>query len=315
MSSKKQPKIGIAFGGGGAKGLSQIGVLSVFEKYNIRIDSIAGTSAGSIIGAATALGKTSSEILEAAKNGVATKKMTKIQNFGFFSESLIKDKVINKGIKEMVGEDTTFEDVKIPFIATAVDLESGEEVVLNKGKLWEAARASSAIPLVISPYFLDGRYLVDGGLLNNVPADHLRKQDLDIVIAIELGGMTSRQFISGIVWERYYRKPKTFEYYPSFFSRWKMNTTLMTHVLLRSLDILRERELQLRYKIAHPDIVVKPKLEGISLMDFSKYEESIDAGIVAAEKIMPDLLKLIEQKKEEFVSRERQSSVENSSKE
>lgn len=315
MNARKYPKIGIAFGGGGAKGLSQIGVLRVFEKYGIKIASVTGTSAGSVIAAATALGKTSDQILDAAKNGVATKKITRLRNFGIFSESLIKDKVVNQGVKEMVGEETTFDDLKIPFLATAVDLESGDEIVLNKGYLWEATRASSAIPLVISPYFLDGRYLVDGGLLNNVPADHLRKQDLDIIIAIELGGMTSRQFISGIVWEKYYRKPKTFEYYPSFFARWRMNTTLMTHVLLRSLDILRERELQARYDVAKPDLIVKPKLEAISLLDFSKYEDAIAAGVEAAEKVMPDLLELIEKKKQDAIMEKTQTAVENPPKE
>lgn len=296
MSSFKKPKIGVAFGGGGAKGLSQIGILKVFEKYGITIDSIAGTSVGSIIGAAYALGNNAEEIFEKAKTGVATKKVTKFRNFSFFTESLIKDKVINKGIKEILGE-KNFSDLKIPFLATAVDLESGEEVIFTKGKLWEAARASSAIPFVISPYFLNGQYLVDGGLLNNVPADHLRKQDLDIIIAIELGGMTSRQYISGAIWEKYYRKPKTFEYYPSFFTRWRRNTTLMTHVLLRSLDILRERELKARYKVARPDIIIKPKLEAISLMDYSKHEDAIEAGVEAAEVIMPKLLQLIEKLK------------------
>lgn len=304
------PKIGVAFGGGGAKGLSQVGVLRVFEKYDIKIASIAGTSAGSVIGGAAALGYTSDKILNLAKSGIATKKITKVRNFNIFNESIIKDKVIKEGIQEILGQ-KSFQDVKIPFLTTAVDLESGEEVVLKEGLLWEAARASSAIPFVISPYFLGGRYLVDGGLLNNVPADHLRKQkELDIVIAIELGGMTSRQYISGIVWEKYHRKPKAFKYYPSFLTRWRMNTMLMTHVLLRSLDILREKELKARYKEARPDVIIKPKLENISLLDFSRYEEAIEAGVKGAEQIMPHLLELIEKKREEISARATRSTVE-----
>lgn len=307
---EEYPTIGIAFGGGGAKGLSQIGVMRVLEKYDIKLASVAGTSAGSIIGGAVALGLSSAEIIKRAENGVGTKKMTKIGNFNIFSESLIKDKVINKGIQEMIGADTTFKDTKIPFLATAVDLESGEEVVLKKGKLWEAARASSAIPMVFKPHFFNGRYLVDGGLLNNVPADHLRAQNLDIVIAIDLGGMTTKQFISAMVWERYYRKPKAFEYYPSFFTRWKMNTALMAQVLLRSLDILRERELKHRYEYAHPDLIIKPKLESISLLDFSSYKQAISAGVEAAENMIPALLDLIEQKRVEKRKRIAESAVE-----
>ncbi|MCA9373617.1 patatin-like phospholipase family protein [Candidatus Peregrinibacteria bacterium] len=308
------PTIGVAFGGGGAKGLAQIGIVRVLEKYGIKIASVAGTSAGSIVGGAVALGDSSAEILKKAEGGVATKKMTKIRNFNIFSESLIKNKVINSGIQEMLGTETTFEDTKIPFLATAVDLESGEEIVIKKGRLWEAARASSAIPMVFSPYFVNGRYCVDGGLLNNVPADHLRRQNLDIVVAIELGGMTTKQFISAMVWNRYYRKPKTFEFYPSFFTKWKMNTALMTQVLLRSLDILREREQRSRYEFAKPDIIIRPKLDAISLLDFGSYKQAITAGVEATENIIPTLLDLIEKKKIEKRKQMAETAVENQKK-
>ncbi|MBU0668158.1 patatin-like phospholipase family protein [Patescibacteria group bacterium] len=292
-----QPKIGIAFGGGGAKGLAQIGIMKVLEKYNIKISSVAGTSAGAVIGGGIALGYRAEEIFQKIKDGIGNGKVTRISNLAILSESLIKDEAINKGIKSVFG-DKTFKDLKIPFLATAVDLESGEEVVIKDGKLWEAARASSAIPFIISPYFLKGRYLVDGGLLNNVPVDRIREQkNIDIVIGIELGGMTSRQYISGMIWEKYHKKPANFKYLPSVIARWKTNTTLMAHVMLRSLDILRERELKARYKKAHPDIIIRPKLENISLLDFGKYQEAIDAGADAAEKIIPDLLKLMGEKR------------------
>lgn len=296
---EKQPRIGLALGGGGAKGAAHIGVLKIFEKYGIKISSIAGASVGSIIGSAAAMGMNSEQILEINKR-FNTRKFVKISNFRLFSDSLIKAKDINKAIRELVGE-ATFKDTKIPFLAVAVDLESGEEVVLKEGKLWEAARASSAIPFIFSPQFFQGRYLVDGGLLNNVPVDHLREQkDIDIIIGVELGGMTSRQFISAMVWEKYFRKPKTFEIYPSFITRLKMNTALMSHIMLRSIDILREKEQNRRFEIAKPDILMHPKVESISLLDFAKYKIGIQAGIDAAEEAIPQILKLIELKKQEL---------------
>jgi NTE family protein len=296
---EKQPRIGLALGGGGAKGAAHIGVLKIFEKYGIKISSIAGASVGSIIGSAAAMGMNSEQILEINKR-FNSRKFVKISNFRLFSDSLIKAKDINKAIQELVGE-ATFNDTKIPFLAVAVDLESGEEVVLREGKLWEAARASSAIPFIFSPQFFQGRYLVDGGLLNNVPVDHLREQkDLDIIIGVELGGMTSRQFISAMVWEKYFRKPKTFEIYPSFITRLKMNTALMSHIMLRSIDILREKEQNRRFEIAKPDILMRPKVESISLLDFAKYKVGIQAGIDAAEDAIPQILKLIELKKQEL---------------
>lgn len=306
---KKEPKIGLALGGGGAKGAAHIGVLKVFEKYGITISSIAGASVGSIIGSAAAMGLKAEQILEINKK-FNTRKFIKISNFRLFSDSLIKAKDINKAIVDLVGE-ATFKDTLIPFLAVAVDLESGEEVVLREGKLWEAARASSAIPFIFSPQFFQGRYLVDGGLLNNVPVDHLREQkDLDIIIGVELGGMTSRQFISAMVWEKYFRKPKTFEIYPSLLTRLKQNTALMSHIMLRSIDILREKEQNRRFEIAKPDVLMRPKVEAISLLDFSKYKLGIQAGIDAAEDAMPKILKLIEQKKEELNRPESSGSLE-----
>lgn len=296
---EKKPKIGLALGGGGAKGVAHIGILKVFEKYGIEISSIAGTSVGSIIGSAAAMGLKADEIFEINKK-FNSKKFVKFTNFQFFSDSLIKTKDINKAVQDLVGE-ATFKDTKIPFLAVAVDLESGEEVVLREGKLWEAARASSAIPFIFSPQYFQGRYLVDGGLLNNVPVDHLREQkDLDIIIGVELGGMTSRQFISAMVWEKYYRKPKTFEIYPSLVTRLKMNIALMSHIMLRSIDILREKEQVRRFEIAKPDVMMRPKVEAISLLDFTKFKVGIQAGIDAAEEAMPQILKLIELKKQEL---------------
>jgi len=92
------------------------------------------------------------------------------------------------------------------------------------------------------------------------------------------------------------KKPENFKHLPSIISRWKTGTTLMAHVMLRSLDILREAELKTRYEKAKPDIIIKPNLENISLLDFNKHQEAINAGIESTKKIMPKLLKLIQTK-------------------
>ena len=300
-------KIGLALGGGGAKGMSQIGIYKVFENFNIKPSYIAGTSIGSIVGGAMALGLSSDEIKKRSQTGKSSKKMTKIGNFSFFRESLVKDSVIEGTIKEIIDEDKTFDDIKIPFICSAVDLESGKEVVMNKGKLWQASRASSAIPFIMSPYFLNGQYLVDGGLLNMVPVDHVRNQkDIDIVIGVELGGRTSRQYISGIVWEKYYKKPKSFEYHPGPLSRWRLNMKLMSHVLFRALDIMGEENMVKRYAEAKPDLVIEPKVDDISLLDFDKFDQGYNAGIEAAQLAMPRLLKIIEEKRKEKQQRKEQ---------
>lgn len=287
-------KIGLALGGGGAKGLAHVGVLRVFEKYGIKISSIAGTSAGAIIGAPYALGLTADQILTHSEKFMKIK-LLRISNFHLFNESLIKNDDAIAAIKDLTGE-KTFSETKIPFKAIAVDLESGEEVVLENGKLWEALCASSAIPGIFSPCFINGKYLVDGGLLNNVPVNHLRKENLDIVIGVELGSFTSKQYISGIIWEKYYKKPSGKQNSLEYFEMLKVNSTLMIHILLRSIDILREEAQNHRYDKAQPDIIIKPDVENIALLEFSHYKEAIEAGEQAAEKIMPELLKLIQEK-------------------
>ncbi len=318
QKQKKTPydekvKIGIAFGGGGAKGFAHVGVLKVLEKYGIKADFIAGSSVGAILGATYALGYNGEEILERAVT--FKKKFSTLRNFNFFSESLIKDKVINRAIKEVVGEHTTFEDLKIPFVATAVDLESGQEISITQGKLWEVARASSAIPFVFTPVFLNGKYVIDGGTLNNVPVDYVRKQNnIDIVICVDLGGMTSRQYISAMVWEKYYRKPKTFEIYPSFLTKWKLNMNLLAHIFLRTIDIMRKVGEKQKMTAAQPDIFIKPDVETISLLEFERHTEAVESGMKAAEEIMPKLLDLIEQKKQEKITKKRQQLVENNEK-
>ncbi len=295
----KEPKIGIALGGGGAKGSAHIGILKVFEENDIKISEVAGASAGSIVGAGYALGLTPDEILKRSEE-FNNSKFLRISNFHIFHESLIRSEDVERVIKDIVGQ-STFRETKIPFSAVAVDLESGEEVVLKDGKLWEALRASSAIPGVFSPYFLDGRYLVDGGLLNNVPVNILREnKNLDIIIGVEIGALTSRQYIAGMIWERYYRKPEAFKLYPGKLAILKLNFTLMLHILLRSIDIVRAEAQKARYEAAKPDLIIRPEVEGISLLEFDHYKEGVEAGKAAAQNVLPQIFELIKKKKEEL---------------
>lgn len=302
-------KIGLALGGGGAKGLAHLGILKVLEQYGVKICCIAGSSVGAVFGSAFALGYKADEIIERAGN--FTKKFSTFGNFNFFNESLIQDKRINAAIKGVVGENSTFEDLKIPVIINAVDLESGEEVLLDKGRLWKACRASSAIPFIFTPYFFNERYLVDGGLLNNVPVDKLREMGgLDMIIGVSLGGMTSRQYIAGMVWEKYYRKPKTFNIYPTFFNRFRLNINLLSHILLRSLDIMRSHSEKEKIEKAAPDVIIHPDIDNISLLEFHRDKEAIDMGMKAAEEAMPEILRIIKAKKAEKAQSQAQHPVE-----
>jgi len=209
---KEKLKIGLALGGGGARGLAHIGVLKVLERENIPIDLITGTSMGAIIGGVYALKKDIPAI------GKIAEKYSKISEFSIdlsFSKKERKDKplflkrmsdflkrgfilnlelrrqYINEGegvkkiIKDLV-DDRAFTDTKIPFAAVAADLVSGEKVIIRKGKLFDALLASTSIPGMFPPVILDKKILVDGGIVDVVPIQTAKSLGANFVIAVSV---------------------------------------------------------------------------------------------------------------------------------
>lgn len=175
-------KIGLALSGGAARGFAHLGVLRVLQQHDIPIDFIAGTSAGSIVGAAFASGMTIDEIAALGKN-ISWYKVSGIPYSakGLLSNAPMGD-LIEKGLPVK-----TFEELKIPFAAVACDLENGEEVVFRKhGSLSTAIRASCAIPGVFVPIEFEGKTLIDGGAVALVPTKAVRKLGAEIIIAVDV---------------------------------------------------------------------------------------------------------------------------------
>lgn len=169
-----RPKIGLALGGGGAKGAAAIGALKVIEEAGVKVDYIAGTSIGAVIGALYASGYTTAELEE----------MIVSQNLfeafqGHRVEEKLKSLLADRGVKK-------FKDTTIPFCCVAVDIDDMSEVVLANGALHRAVLASMSIPEIYEPVEWRGMRLADGGLLNNLPVDVVRDMGADIVIAIDL---------------------------------------------------------------------------------------------------------------------------------
>lgn len=177
----KKIKLGLALGGGGARGVAHIGVLKAFEELGLSFDMVAGTSAGSIVGALYSAGLTSLQIRDLAMS-LRTKdiKTSKI----FFKPS--KASSIADILKNVLGGDVQFEDLKKPFCAVAVDLKRGEEKDIKTGSVAPAVAGSCAVPGVFLPVAYNDMHLVDGGLKNNVPADVVRKMGADVVIAVDV---------------------------------------------------------------------------------------------------------------------------------
>lgn len=176
---KKKIKIGVAFGGGGAKGITHIGVIKAFEEYGLDFDYVAGTSAGSIMGAAYASGMKSSEILKVAK-GMKTSDIRTSKVFFVPSKT--------EGIESMMREtfgDINIEDLKKPFSCVAVDMKSTKELCISHGNLAKAVAGSCCVPGVFQPVVFGDYLLCDGGLQNNIPANIPRFFDCDYVIAVD----------------------------------------------------------------------------------------------------------------------------------
>ncbi len=176
---KKKPKIGIAFGGGGARGLSHIGVIKALQEFGLEFDYVAGTSVGSIMGAAYASGMSWKEIYDIAKKlKVKDIRTNKI----FFMPS--KTDGIEDLMKENFG-DINIEELKKPFSAVAVDIKSTKEVCISHGNLAKAVAGSCCVPGFFQPVVFGDRLLCDGGLQNTIPANIPRYFDCDYVIAVD----------------------------------------------------------------------------------------------------------------------------------
>lgn len=293
-------KVGIALGSGGAKGLAHIGILKVLEKHGIIPDFVTGASMGSVIGAGYCLGKSVDEIRELALKFFAANSIFAPNNFHYFHESLIRPEDIRKVFYEVVG-DKTFEDCKIPFLALGLDLEEGKEVRMTTGRLLEAVEASSAIPGIFPPVFIDGKYMVDGALLNPTPVDCLRERDMDIVIGVRTENLTSRQYISAMVWDKFYKKPGEIDTTKhGLLEQAKLNMNLMIHILMRTIEVARDLNEKIAILTGHPDVIMEPQTMDMGMLQFERIDEAIKAGEEAAEKQMPRLLKLMDEKQKDL---------------
>ncbi|HHU32249.1 MAG: patatin-like phospholipase family protein [Zhaonellaceae bacterium] len=257
-------KVGLALGSGAAKGLAHIGILKVLVRENIPIDLITGSSIGSLIGALFAAGADLG-MLEKISCSLQQKQLVDVTvpRFG-----LIKgDKV--EALVKLLTKNMTFQDLKIPLYVVAVDLEEGKQVVFEKGPVSEAVRASISIPGIFQPKKIGGKILVDGAVLNRVPAKIAREKGAQVVIGVDLKEDPKM------------RKAKPIE---NIFD-----------VILTSIDLL-EGNSSINYN-ALCDVMIRPKVSDIGIADFHKAEECIALGEEAAEMALPEIKKVLEQGK------------------
>ena len=244
-------KLGLALSGGGTRGFAHIGVLKAFEEERIRFDCVAGTSAGSLFGAMYCAGVDTEQMIQEAKR--VTRKDI-VSRFWINSNS---SNIANVANRLLV--DKTFADLSIPFAAVAVDLVDGQEVVLNSGNVARAISASCAVPAVFKPVEIDGMVLVDGGLLNNMPADVCRTMGAEIVVGVDLNhhrgeGTTSKK---------------------------------LTNTLVACWQIVSKSTM---YKGLHnSDVVIEPELKEFGRTSLEHIDQMVEEGYRAAKEKMQEI--------------------------
>lgn len=290
----KKQKIGLVLGGGAAKGFAHVGFYKVLYDNKIPIDAIAGTSMGAVVGAMIASGLTPERILESAV-AFAKKYDGKwhLKNVHLRKGGILNEDNEIKVLYELISPTLEFKDLKIPLSVTAVDIESGEEVILNKGNLHQTLLASSALPGIYPPIFLDNRLLIDGGVLNNVPVHVCRAMNVDKVIAVDLKSRYSEQNLSGLIYHFYrqadFEKQYKLHIRKEHFKELWMRLEFPLNVMMRSMNITEEALGKVTLEKNPPDLLVHPKLASFDRFDYEKYELIYKAGVEAAEAVLPTL--------------------------
>ena len=290
--AEARPKIGLVLGGGGAAGVSHIGVLKVLEANHIPVDVVAGNSMGAIIGSLYASGMPVAEIEKVAKeldwfrlfqddpNYQLKDFQQKQQASDFFSTARLG--VDKKGVKlsggvvngqrlmfelrrllAPVAHINNFDELPIPFRAVATDIRTGEAVVLKQGNLPMAIRASMSIPGIFAPVTINNRLLVDGLVSNNVPVDLARDMGADIVIVSRIPAGKPRELNSAI------------------------------DITLQTIDLLVRKSSEMQLASLTPqDILIEPPIGDINSLDFARVKETIPLGEQGALAKLPELLAL-----------------------
>ena len=247
------PRIGLALGGGAARGFAHIGVIQVLEEAGIRPDLVVGTSAGSLVAALYASGKSGTELATLA----LAMDESAITDWSFPGRGLIRGEALARYVREHTGG-RTIERMRLPLGIVATDLDSGAAILFQRGDTGAAVRASSAVPAVFQPVRIGEREFVDGGLVSPVPVRFARQMGADLVIAVDIstppdGAATSDLF----------------------------------KMLLQTFSIMGRSINQ--FELRDADLVLRPALAGVTSADFGARAKAIQAGREAALRQLPEL--------------------------
>jgi NTE family protein len=268
-----QQTIGIAFGGGGARGFAHLGIMERLLHYDIPLDYIAACSSGTIAPGMFLIGKSFAESEE-----IFLEIQHHIVQWSFPRSSIFSNRGLKRMLQDLCG-DLRFEDLTTPFAVVAVDLTTRAGVVLDRGLLWQAGLASVALPGIFPPIMIGEHILMDAGMHDPVPIRLLRKMGADILIASELGGQEPPSLESATPWLEESSQEE----------RKSVRSPHMVDLLLRSYDLAMATIGM--HSIREADVVIRPKLHRVSLRQFSEGRKFVAAGREAVEQAIPELQK------------------------
>jgi NTE family protein len=252
---KKVPKLGLALGGGAARGFAHIGVIQVLEENGIKPDLVVGTSAGSLVAAFYASGKTGAQ-LQWLADTMDESQLTD-WTIPFMSRGMLRGEALGRYVNSQLNG-AKIEDLKMPLGIVATDLQTGDGILFRRGDIATAVRASSAVPSVFEPVRIGNKDYVDGGLVSPVPVRSARQMGADIVIAVDISS-----------------RPED------------AKTSDMLKVLLQTFSIMGKSISQL--EMAQAEVVVRPALPDVGSAEFTARQKSIEAGRAAMRLALPAL--------------------------
>ena len=244
VQMNKKIKLGLVLGGGGCRGIGHIGVLKAFEELGVKFDYVAGTSAGSIVGALYAFGKTPEEMEKLIKTLKKSDIMSGLIPFVKPAKTEKLENLLNK----IFGDITVFSEMKTPLTVVCTDVKTGKEIDFNYGNVAKVVSASCAVPGIFTPVVYEDMHLVDGGVRNNVPVDVVKKMGANVVFAVDVNHL-----------------------------RGTGTTSLSTmSVLSSTIGIMMQAKVD--SNLADADLIIKPSLETFSPMKLEGVDEMIQIG-------------------------------------
>ena len=253
LTPPRPPRIGLALGGGAARGFAHIGVIQVLEENGIKPDLVVGTSAGSLVAALYASGKSGQEMTSMAQ----TMDEGSITDWAFPTRGLIRGEALARYVREQTGN-KPIEAMKLPLGIVATDLDSGLPILFQRGDTGVAVRASSSVPAVFQPVRIGTREYVDGGLVSPVPVRFARQMGAEMVIAVDISSPPDGNATGDV-----------------------MKMLLQTFAIMgKSIN---------QFELRDADVVVRPALAGVSSADFSARLRAIQAGREVAQRLLPEI--------------------------